>query len=114
VAVLIPYDPSSLIKDSLDFGAIIVGVLDSNAPSQLDGDDIVVLEATRVHILSDDVKIGDSASDPVARKSDVELLRQAFNTHSHLYLPGPGAASPTNVPSAPVSLPAYSSNTKVK
>jgi hypothetical protein len=112
--VLIPYDPSSLIKDSLDFGAIIVGVLDSNAPAQLDDDDVVVIEATRIHILSDNVKIGDSANDPVARKSDVEALRTAYNSHTHVYLPGPGAATPTATTTATVTNPGYSSNTKVK
>ncbi len=60
VAVLIPYDSSSIIKDSLDFGAIIVGVLDNSAPSQLDDDDIVVLQATRVHLVSSDIKLGTS------------------------------------------------------
>jgi len=58
VAVLVPYDPSSLIKDSLDFEPIIVGVLNVSAPSQLNGDDIVVVEATKVHILSSDIKLG--------------------------------------------------------
>jgi hypothetical protein len=60
VAVLIPYHPTSLIKDSLDFEPIIVGVLNTNAPSALDGDDIVVVEATRVRILSGDIELGDT------------------------------------------------------
>jgi hypothetical protein len=60
VAVLVPYDPGSLIKDSLDFEPIIVGVLDTNAPSALDGDDVVVVEATKVRILSGDIELGDS------------------------------------------------------
>lgn len=58
VAVLLPFEPSSLIKDPLDFGAIIVAVLDNNAPAQLNGDDIVVVEATKVHVLSSDIKLG--------------------------------------------------------
>lgn len=58
VAVLVPYSPSSLIKDALDYEAIIVGVLDTNSPEQLDGDDIVVIAATRVHIVSSDIKLG--------------------------------------------------------
>jgi hypothetical protein len=33
VAVMLPFSPQSLIKDSLDFEPIIVGVLDTNAPS---------------------------------------------------------------------------------
>lgn len=62
VAVLVPYDPQSLIKDSLDFEPIIVGVLDTDAPSALDDDDIVVVQATRVRVLSGDIELGDSPS----------------------------------------------------
>lgn len=58
VAVLLPYPPGSLIKDPLDYGGIIVGCLNNNAPEQLDNDDIVVIEATRVHILSSNIKLG--------------------------------------------------------
>lgn len=58
VAVLIPYNPQSLIKDALDYGAIIVGVLDNNAPSQLNDDDIVVVKSTRIHLVSDNIKLG--------------------------------------------------------
>lgn len=60
VAVLVPYNPQSLIRDSLDYGAIIVGVLDNNVPSELDDDDIAVVKATRVHVVSDDIKLGTS------------------------------------------------------
>lgn len=62
VAVLIPYNPQSLIKDSLDFEPIIVGVLDTNAPDALNGDDVVVVEATKVRILSGDIELGESPS----------------------------------------------------
>jgi hypothetical protein len=62
VAVMLPFSPQSLIKDSLDFEPIIVGVLDTNAPSQLDGDDIVVVQATRVKILSSNIELGDAPS----------------------------------------------------
>jgi hypothetical protein len=58
VAVLLPFDSSSLIKDPLDFDPIIVGVLDNDAPGELDGDDIVVLKADRVHVISGDIKLG--------------------------------------------------------
>jgi hypothetical protein len=57
VAVLIPYDPQSLIKDSLDFEPIIVGVLDTEAPSALTGDDIVVISAPKTTVISDNVTI---------------------------------------------------------
>lgn len=60
VAVILPYSPQSLIKDSLDFEPIIVGVLDTDAPSVLDDDDIVVVQASRVRILSGDIELGDT------------------------------------------------------
>jgi hypothetical protein len=60
VAVLIPFDPQSLIKDSLDFEPIIVGSLDVAAPSQLDNDDIVVISSARVHVYSDNILLGTS------------------------------------------------------
>lgn len=58
VAVLIPFDSSSLIKDPLDFEPIIVGVLNNNAPSQLSDDDTVVIDATKVRILNSDIQLG--------------------------------------------------------
>lgn len=60
VAVLVPYDPQSLIKDSLDFDPIIVGVLDNEAPSQLDSDDIVVIKTGTVKVIADAIELGDS------------------------------------------------------
>lgn len=93
VAVLVPYAPSSLIKDSLDYGAIIVGVLDNNAPSQLNGDDIVVIKATRVHLVSDDIKLGDTASDPIVRKSDLDAVITTVNTHTHVVAAAPGTSA---------------------
>lgn len=60
VAVLVPYDPTTLIKDSLDFGPIIVGVLDNEAPSQLDSDDIVVIKTGTVKVIADAIELGDS------------------------------------------------------
>jgi hypothetical protein len=60
VAVLIPYDPSSLIKDSLDFEPIIVGVLDANAPTQLTGPDLVVVKASKVQVISSNIELGDA------------------------------------------------------
>lgn len=58
VAVLIPYDPNSLIKDSLDYDPIIVGSLDLNTPAQLNSDDIVVISSARVHVYSDNILLG--------------------------------------------------------
>lgn len=60
VAVLLPYDARSMIKDSMDWQPIIVGVLDNEAPSQLDDDDIVVISSSRVHVIADDIKLGES------------------------------------------------------
>lgn len=73
VAVLVPYDSSSLIKDSLDYEGIIVGVLDTSAPAELNGDDIVVVEATRVHVLSADIKLGNpGAQDGVVTGTGID------------------------------------------
>lgn len=106
VAVLLPYPADSLIKDSLDYGAIIVGVLDTEAPVELDDDDIVVVKATRVHVISDDIKLGDTASDPIVRKSDLDAVISTVNSHTHLYAPGPNppVATATALPQqAPVA-----------
>lgn len=65
VAVLLPYDPSSLIKDSLDYEGIIVGCLNVNSPSALTGDNVVFVEAEKVVILSDSVKIGTTDPNPL-------------------------------------------------
>jgi len=58
VAVLIPYDPNSLIKDSLDYEPIIVASVELNTPSQLNDDDIVVISSARVHVYSDNILLG--------------------------------------------------------
>ncbi len=58
VAVLLPFDPSSLIKDPMDFEPIIVGVLNTSAPDQLTGDDTVVRDAAKVRILNSDIQLG--------------------------------------------------------
>lgn len=71
VAVLIPYDPSSLIRDSLDYGAIIVGVLNSNAPSELDADDVVVIESDKVTVISGTIKLGSNSASQKAVKGNV-------------------------------------------
>lgn len=122
VAVLLPYESNSLIRDPMDGGPIIVGILDTEAPSQLVDDQIVVLSATKVHVLSDDVRLGDTASDPVARKSDVDALVNKLNSligkydsHAHGGVTtGGGVSGPT--PAVETALPplSYSSNTKVK
>lgn len=58
VAVLLPYDPASLIKDAMDFEPIIVASLDVHAPSVLNGDDIIVVSSARVHVYSDNILLG--------------------------------------------------------
>ncbi len=74
VAVLCPYDPSSLIKDSMDYEPIIVGVLNVSAHAALNSDDIVVIDATRVKIISGDIELGDSpaAQDQVVVGSGID------------------------------------------
>ncbi len=85
VAVLIPYDPQSLIKDSLDFGPIIVGVMDNDAPSELTDDDVIIIKAGKVIIESADTKVGsDSATEAMvlgnAYRTAEDTLLTALNT----------------------------------
>lgn len=99
VAVLVPYTSNSLIKDSLDYEAIIVGVLDTEAPSQLNGDDIAVIKATRIHLVSDDIKLGDTANDPLVRKSDLDTFIGTYNGHTHTVpITGAAGTTPSTVP----------------
>jgi hypothetical protein len=77
VAVMLPFSPQSLIKDSLDFEPIIVGVLDTNAPAELVDDNTVIVFANRV-------LLGDSTASELALKSDVEALKSSFNAHTHI------------------------------
>lgn len=105
VAVLIPYDPSSLIKDSLDYGAIIVGVLNSNAPNELTDDDIVVIDCDKVTVVSGTIKLGsDSASEKAIKGNayrnaenlwfaSLQALGVALNTYA---LAIKAIADPTN------------------
>ncbi len=65
VAVLIHTDPQSMVRDGLEDHPIIVGVLDTDCPSELDDDDIVVLKATRVKILSGEIELGEGPINPL-------------------------------------------------
>lgn len=102
VAILIPSDPNSMIKDPLDSGPIIVGLLDSDAPAELDGDDVVVITAPRVIMLSNTIQLGSTAV-KLAKESDLQALESAFNTHTHAYAPGTGSPTPTTTPSSTVT-----------
>jgi hypothetical protein len=75
VAVIIPSDPSSLIADDLDNDPIIVAVLDTDVPAELDSDDIVVISAARVHVISDNTKIGPAAATAPALASESADLK---------------------------------------
>jgi len=71
VAVLLPYDPSSMIKDPFDFDPIIVGVLNTEAPAQLTDDTRIILDAT-------EIDAGGTAM--LALKQDVADLKSAIST----------------------------------
>lgn len=58
VAVMIPGSRNSLIADELDFDPIIVAILDTDVPSELDDDTTVVVLADKVVIKSDDIRLG--------------------------------------------------------
>lgn len=95
VAVLLPYHDSSLIKDPMDFEPIIVGVIDTEAPEELDGDDIVVIKAPKVHIFNSGSPV------ELATKADVEDL--ADYIQNTMTLPVTGAtAGPIASPTVPV------------
>lgn len=74
VAVLIPYNSASLVKDSLDYEGIIVGILNVNAPSQLSDVDTLVIVAPKVKVISADIELGDSpdAQDGVVVGSGID------------------------------------------
>jgi hypothetical protein len=99
VAVLIPGARDSLIQDELDFDPVIVATLDTEAPAELDSDDVVVITSPRVIVLSDSIQLGANAS-PLATLADVETLRDDFNGHGHMYAPGPGTPVATPGPLA--------------
>lgn len=79
VAVLIPSAPQSLVKDPLDDHPIIIGVLDTECPSELADANIVVIKATKVHVLSGDIKLGNTpgAMDGVVVGSGVDTFTGA-------------------------------------
>lgn len=98
VAILIPGSRNSLVQDELEMDPIIVATLDA-APAELDNDDVVVISSPRVIVLADSIQLGAGAS-PLATLADVDTLRDEFNTHGHLYSPGPSAAVATPSPMA--------------
>ncbi len=104
VAVLIPSSPQSLVKDPLDDHPIIIGVLDTEAPAELEDDDTIIIKSAKVVVISDDTRIGsDGASDKVVRKSDLDTVVSDINArltgHTHLGVPhastttGPGVVT---------------------
>lgn len=131
VAVLIPYDSSSLIKDSMDYEPIIIGVLDTDAPAELvDATTVikapsVIVIADHVQVKSPDIKLSQadgSGTDKLARKSDVDSVITRvnsfvtlFNTHVHSGVQTGGGISGASTSSATaIPTPAYSPNVTVK
>jgi hypothetical protein len=79
VAVLLPFDPQSLIKDPLDFEAIIVGVLDVDVPSEVTGDgDHVIKASNKVTIDAPTVTCGAEVGSESAVKG--QTYRSAEDT----------------------------------
>lgn len=104
VAVLIPFSRNSLIQDELDFDPVIVAVLDTEVPEELDSDDVYVITSPRVIVISDSIQLGANA-EPLATLADVQALRTTFNNHGHIYSPGPSTPIATAGPQAPLGLP---------
>lgn len=97
VAVMIPQNRDSLIRDELDADGIIVAVMDTFAPAELDDDDVVIVKAPRVIVLADLIQLGENA-EPLATKADVQAVRDDLHQHTHLYVPYPGGVAGTAVP----------------
>ena len=62
VAVLIPQLKNPLVADEMENDPIIVAVLDTQVPAQLDGDDVVVISAPRVIVDSTSIQLGANAT----------------------------------------------------
>lgn len=105
VAVLIPQARNALVQDELEMDPIIVAVLDTNAPSALDSDQVVVISARTVKVLADiSIQLG-SVTSALAKQSDLEALAAHVDT---LLVGGTGSAA-----SPPGTAPAGSGTVKV-
>jgi hypothetical protein len=105
VAVIIPTAKNALTADELDADGIIVAILDTDVPAELDDDDVVVITAPRVIVLSESIQLGENA-EPLATLADVQHLTDRFNHHGHLFTPGPGSPIATPGPVAEIGPPA--------
>lgn len=91
-------EPVDLRRHSLGNPIALAGVLPKSGTLPTE-QDVLIIEAPMV-------KVGASADKFVALANKVldELndIRSKFDTHTHNYLPGPGAAVPSLVPNAPM------------
>lgn len=92
VAVIIPTAKNPLTADEYDADGIIVAVMDANVPAELDGDDVVVITAPRVIVLSNSIQLGENA-ESLATKADVQAVRDDLHLHEHMYIPYPGGSA---------------------
>lgn len=91
-------EPQDLRRHDLTDGVFLPATRSPADPIPSDG-----IDGTAMVIRGPEFKMGSaSASDFIALSSKVESEIAAiwlkFNTHTHAYLPGPGAAAPTAVP----------------
>ena len=77
----------------------------------------IVLEGSAIKALADLVVLsGDSDAIALASKVMTELnaIKSAFDSHTHLYAPGPGSPAPTAAPATPMPAPQDVKSDKVK
>lgn len=81
VAVLIPQLKNQLVADELENDPIIVAILDTDVPTELDGDDVCVIAAPRTIITSGSIQVGASNANP-----DAVMQSTAFLNAFHILL----------------------------
>lgn len=84
VAVLIPHDPQSLIKDELENHPIIVGILSTETPGDLVAGTVIVEAPDAAHVRASSVYLGEGADQAAMRgdqfQADLTTLLKALET----------------------------------
>jgi len=77
----------------------------------------IVLEGSAIRALADLIVLsgeGDALSLASKVLSELNKIKAAYDSHTHLYSPGPGGPTPTGAPATPMTSPASVASTKVK
>lgn len=90
----------------------------TDAPTDASPDNIVIKNASsKITIKPDQIELyGNGDAIALASKvlSELNGIKSAFDSHTHLYNPGPGGPTPTQAPAAPMPAPQSVASTKVK